>query len=136
MSQDNKTISEEKKNYATSFEYIETFCSNGDNLKGIEYLMTCMLYCYTYFCIQKLITEDDVAYYENRKQNVTSINFFSWLWQYIKDWFHNKLNKGQLDLSEPEVIKRRKLSNLKDECNKFIMPRLEQVKKYLDKNSE
>ena len=129
MSQDNKEISKkEKKDYIDSFEYVKIFCSEGKCPRGIEYLMSCMCFCYTCFRSQNLITQVDVGYYENRKQNATSINFFSWLWQYIKDWFHNKFNEVQLDLSQTEVTKRRQLSNLKDECNKFIMPRLEQAK--------
>ena len=148
MSQDNKTISEEKKDYATSFEYVETFCSNGDNPKGIEYLMTCMYYCYTYFKFKKYLTENECVNCEKRKNNAINITFIGWLWQYIKDWFHNKFNEvqldlgqtevtkrrqlsKQLDLGQTEVTKRRQLSNLKDECNKFIMPRLEQAKQTL-----
>ena len=90
-----------------------------------------MLYCYASFLRQNLITQDGVACCKNRKQNAVTISFLGRWWQYIKDWFHIKFNRSQSDLSKKEIIKRRKLSNLKDDCNKFIMPRLEQAKKNL-----
>lgn len=132
MSQDNKKNSEEEEKYfVDSFKYVETFCSNGNNQQGIEYLMACMCFCYTYFKIKTQLTENEFENCERKKNNAVNISMLGRLWQYIKDWFHNKFNKVQLELSQTEVIKRRQLSNLKDECNKFIMPRLEQAKKNL-----
>ncbi len=114
MSQDNKTISEEKKDYTTSFKYVKDLCSgkiDGYDDDGFAKLQVSMLYCYTLFFNRNLITQGDIAYYETRKKNALQINFFGWLRQYIKDWFHNKFNEVPnevpLVLSEKEIIKRR-----------------------------
>lgn len=111
MSQDNKKNSEEEENgYTSSFRYVEDLCSgkiDGYSDDGFAKLQVSMLYCYTLFLNRNLITQGDITYYETRKKNALQINFFGWLWQYIKNWLHNKFNEVQLDLSETEVIKRR-----------------------------
>lgn len=146
MSQDNKSISEKDRIYAISeaFTDIEKFClekiTEDDVNLGefliLETLQNDITTCYSNFRYLNIINDNQFRYHGNRIKDAFDISFLGRWWQYINDWFHNKFNKVQLDLSQTEVIKRRKLSNLKDECNKFIMPRLEEAKKYLKNNNE
>lgn len=138
MEKNNFKISEDDlKSYVASFSHVKNFCEgkqlyNSQTRQpigvGIEYLMACMLYCWTYLKDINKIDQNDVAYYEKRKKAAVDISFLGRWIQFVKDWLHNKFYSSKLDLNPKEVIKRRQLSNLKSECQKSIMPNINSIK--------
>lgn len=134
---DPKIAEEELKDYISSFTYVKNFCEgkqlyNSQTQQPIEvdyvYLMSCMFYCWTYLKYINKIDQNDVVCYEKRKKTLVNISLFGRLIQFIKDWLHNKFCSNKLDLNPRGIIERRRLDNLKSECQKSIMPYIDSVK--------